>query len=332
MSNHLFFEPSSNHSELFKLLESFDVSLETYQLGQLLTRALLYPKNGDLGGWWTYGGTGENRFSQNCLKITWKQKLELAFKTIEKWPESPIRVSDEFRKNMTYGSETIRPSKGELFDSSVRLFEKYIDVLKLKEKVETGGFKLLTKGQYIREREEMAGNIKKFLSFDAKKFVRTSMIEYNHETETFVYHPENHPYFREWLLYNLAFWSPFFKSRTIIGKKIRKLETVRSNELIPFLAKKFKIEHWTKDEANQKMIETFYNEKSIGDLVDNSFFRKDRLESIYKGGILDKYIIAYIIQTREPLTEYSNATIDELCLEAAESLVSPKKEKAKKAA
>lgn len=324
MSNHLTFNAKTKHDELRELLD-YGVSLETYQLGQLLTRAMLYPKNGDLGGWHTWGGDGEKKFANLAPKLDWKKKVELAIKIKAEWLE---RFSGEAKEKVLYGSELVVLEKGGLFHKTTKIFESYVNLIAASEKVETGGFKLLTKGQVIREREAMAAKTKRFLEFDTKKYVRTAMIEYDEEKELFVYHPENHPYFREWLLYNYAFWSPFFKSRTVAGLEVRKLKTIRSNELVPFLAKKFMIEHWdVKDEGNQEMIKKFYSESAIGELLDNSFFRKDRLESVYQIGLIDRDMIAFCIQAEYPFQEYQRATLDKVSLEAAEFLIAPKNKK-----
>lgn len=325
MGNHLAFAVKTKYDELLKLLDAYDVSLETYQLAQLLTRAMLFPENGDLGGWYMWAGDSEKKFASQAPKLDWKQKMELASVVIVEWLD---QFTTELKPKVLYGSERVDLEKGGLFTRTRKIFESYVDVVSATEKVETGGFKLLTKGQVIREREAMAAKVKRFLEFDTKKFVRSAMIEYDEEKELFIYHPENHPYFREWLLYNYAFWSPFFKSRTVIGKKVRELETVRSHELVPFLAAKFKVEHWNeKDESYKAVINRFYSEHGIGELLDNSFFRKDRLESVYKLGIINRGIIAFSIQSREPFKEYEHASLDKLCLEAAEFLITPKTKK-----
>jgi len=331
MGNHLTFNARTKHDELHKLLEEHNVSLETYQLAQLLTRAMLFPQNGDLGGWYTWGGDGERNYAEKAPRLDWKKKIELAMQVIADWSN---KFSDEAKTKVVYGSEAVNLEKGGLFQRTRKVFESYVDVVKSAEEIETGGYKLLTKGQVIREREAMAAKVKRMLEFDTKKFVRTAMIEYDEEKELFIYHPENHPYFREWLLYNFAFWSPFFKSRTLIGlsqDKIRKLDTVRSLELVPFLAKKFKMEHWdAKDEGNQEMIKKFYSEEKIGELLDNSFFRKDRLESVYKLGLIDRNMVAYSIQTREPFKEYKETLVNGIerrCIEAADFFLAPKRNK-----
>lgn len=330
MSNHLTFSARTKHEDLHELLADFGVSVETYQLGQLLTRAMLYPENGDLGGWYTWGGDGEKRFANLAPKMDWKQKVELAVKTKDRWLED---FSDELKKEVLYGNEFVHLEKGGLFQKTRMIFESYVNVLAASEKVETGGFKLLTKGQVIREREAMAAKTKRFLEFDTKKYVRTAMVEYDEEKELFIYHPENHPYFREWLLYNYAFWSPFFKSRTVAGLEVRKLKTIRSPELVPFLAKKFKVEHWdTQDESTQAMIKKFYSESAIGELLDNSFFRKDRLESVYQVGLIDRDIIAFCIQATNPFQEYQRANLDKVSIEAAEFLITPKNKNQKQTA
>lgn len=82
MGNHLTFSARTKHDELHELLADFGVSLETYQLGQLLTRAMLYPENSDLGGWHTWGGDGEKRFANLAPKLDWKQKIERACPSI----------------------------------------------------------------------------------------------------------------------------------------------------------------------------------------------------------------------------------------------------------
>lgn len=325
MGNHLTFSARTKHDELYKILEDYGVSLETYQLGQLLTRAMLYPENGDLGGWYTWGGDGEKKFAFSASELDWKQKVELAVKIKDRWLED---FSENLKNEVLYGSEFVHLEKGGLFGKTTKVFESYVNLVEASEQIETGGFKLLTKGQVIREREAMAAKVKRFLEFDTKNFTRSAMIEYNEEKELFIYHPENHPYFREWLLYNYAFWSPFFKSRTVVGLEVRKLKTIRSNELVPFLSRKFKIEHWdAKNEGNQEMIKKFYNEKAIGELLDNSFFRKDRLESVYKVGLIDRDVIAFCIQSENPFQEYQRATLDKVSLEAADFLISPKNKK-----
>lgn len=327
MGNHLTYSARTVHDELHKLLEEYGISLETYQLGQLLTRATVYPKNGDLGDWFTYGGNGERTFSQQAPKLDWKKKIELGQKIIANWYED---FSENLKPKVIYGNELVHLEKGGLFRRTRQIFESYVDVINAAEEVETGGYKLLTKGQVIREREAMAAKVKRMLEFDTKKFVRTAMIEYDEEKELFIYHPENHPYFREWLLYNLAFWSPFFKSRTLLNltEKIRKLETVRSLELVPFLAKKFKLEYWeAKDEENQAMITKFYSEDKIGKLLDNSFFRGERLESVYKVGVMDRDMIAYSIQAWEPFKEYKETTLDRRSIEAANFFLTSKRNK-----
>lgn len=330
MSNHLTFSPRAKHGELHELLADYGVSLETYQLGQVLTRAMLYPENGDLGGWYTWGGDGEKKFAKLAPQMDWKKKVELAIEIKAKWLE---QFSAEDKEKVLYGNELVVLEKGGLFKQTIRIFESYVNLIAASEKVETGGFKLLTKGQVIREREAMAAKTKRFLEFDTKKYVRTAMIEYDEEKELFIYHPENHPYFREWLLYNYAFWSPFFKSRTLAGLEVRKLTTVRSPELVPFLAKKFKIEHWEmKDESNQEMIKKFYSESDIGNLLDNSFFRKDRLESVYQAGLIDGDMIAFCIQAENPFQEYQRTTLDKVSLEAADRLITPKNKNTKKTA
>lgn len=330
MGNHLTFRARTKHDELHELLADFGVSLETYQLGQLLTRAMLYPENSDLGGWHTWGGDGEKRFANLAPKLDWKQKIELAIEIKAEWLK---KFSDEAKEKVLYGSEFVHLEKGGLFQQTRKIFESYVNVLAASEKVETGGFKLLTKGQVIREREAMAAKTKRFLEFDTKKYVRTAMIEYDEGKELFIYHPENHPYFREWLLYNYAFWSPFFKSRTVAGLEVRKLKTVRSPELVPFLAKKFKIEHWDiKDESTQEMIKKFYSESAIGELLDNSFFRKDRLESVYQMGLIDRDIVAFCIQAENPFQQYERANLDKVSLKAADRLIAPKNKNQKQTA
>jgi len=323
MSNHLAFNAKTKHDELHKLLDEHSVFLETYQLGQILTRAMLYPENGDLGGWYTWGGEGEKTFANLAPKLDWKKKVELAKKIKAEWLE---RFTDEAKEKVLYGSELVVLEKGGLFQKTTRIFDSYVNLIAASEKVETGGFKLLTKGQVIREREAMAAKTKRFLEFDTKKYVRTAMIEYDEEKELFIYHPENHPYFREWLLYNYAFWSPFFKSRTVAGLEVRSdLKIVRSPDLVPFLAKKFKFEHWEmKDEGNQEMIKKFYSESAIGELLDSSFFRKDRLESVYKVGLIDRDIVALCMQSEKPFQEYEKTTLDKVSLKAAEFLITPK--------
>lgn len=326
MSNHLTFNAKTKHEELHKLLDDSGVSLETYQLGQLITRAMLYPKNGDLGGWYTRGGDGEKLFANEAPKLNWKKKIELAEKIIANWLEP---FSDEAKEKVLYGNELVVLEKGGLFKQTTKIFESYVNLIAASEKIEAGGFKLLTKGQVIREREAMAAKTKRFLEFDTKKFTRSAMIEYDEEEELFIYHPENHPYFREWLLYNYAFWSPLFKSRTLLSLGVReKLETIRSRELAPFLAKKFKLEHWdAKDEVNQKMIASFYSETEIANLLDNSFFRKDRLESVYQRGLIDRDMIAFAIQSWKPFEEYKSASLTHEMMKAAEILISPKNKK-----
>jgi hypothetical protein len=325
MGNHLTFSAKTKHDELYEFLEEFEVPLQTYQLGQILTRALLYPVNGDLGGWHIWGADGEKNFAIEAPRLDWKKKIELAAKVVSDWSG---QFPPEVRQNVLYGNEHINLEKGGLFRRTNKIFESYVDVVSAGEKIETGGFKLLTKGQVIREREAMAAKTKRFLEFDTKKFVRTAMIEYDEQKELFIYHPENHPYFREWLLYNYAFWSPFFKSRTIAGLKVRKVEMIRSRELVPFFAKKFKIEHLnTEEDGNQEMIQKFYSENAIGELLDSSFFRKDRLESIYKIGLIERDIVAFSFQANEPFKEYKISALDKVCLEAADILVAPKAKK-----
>lgn len=325
MGNHLTFAAKTKHDEFYEFLEEFEVPIEVYQLGQILTRALLYPVNGDLGGWHIWGADGEKKFAMEAPRLDWKKKMDLATKLVSGWSD---HFSPEAKKNVLYGNEHINLEKGGLFRRTTKIFESYVDVVSASEKIETGGFKLLTKGQVIREREAMAAKTKRFLEFDTKKFIRTAMIEYDEQKELFIYHPENHPYFREWLLYNYAFWSPFFKSRTIAGLKVRKLETIRSRELVPFLAKKFKTEHLNVEEdGNQEMIQKFYSENAIGELLDSSFFRKDRLESVYKIGLIDRDIVAFSFQATEPFKEYKTSALDKVCLEAAEILVAPKAKK-----
>ena len=141
MANHLTFKAKTKHDELHQLLKDYGVSLETYQLGQLLTRAMLYPKNEDLGGWLIWGGDGEKKFANLAPKLDWKQKIELAIKIKAEWLE---RFDDEAKKLVLYGSESVNLEKGGLFKAATGIFEARVNLLTASEKVEAGGFKILT--------------------------------------------------------------------------------------------------------------------------------------------------------------------------------------------
>jgi hypothetical protein len=137
MSNHLTYSARTNHDELHKLLDEYGVSLETYQLGQLLTRAMVYPKNGDLGDWFTRGGHGELLFSEQAIKLDWKKKIELGKQIISNWYEE---FSEELKPKVIYGNELVHLEKGGLFRRTRQIFESFVDVIESAQEIETGGY------------------------------------------------------------------------------------------------------------------------------------------------------------------------------------------------
>lgn len=326
MSAHLWLLPNKDDTELKQLLDTYDVSLETYQLGQLLTRCHLIVKVGDLGNWAISGLGPEPEYLKQSPKMkSWKEKLELAHSLISKEPSTS-----------TYGHSLVRLYKGLLFDQAVDAFSSFLDMNEKSLLLESGGHKFTSKIRTYRERKIFEDRIDSFMHFETKKFVRSPMVMFDEENQSFIFFPERHPYFREWLLYNYAFWAPLFKSRIAIGKhKVRSIETVRSHELVPFLAKKFEIEHkdcsMNGNETQNKIILNYYEEKTISALLDNSFFRRDRLASVYSQGIIDREIMAFVIQSLKPFSEYRGETLMPICLQTADKLMTVKPPSKKKA-
>ena len=81
-----------------------------------------------------------------------------------------------------------------------------------------------------------------------------------------------------------------------------------------------------KDEGTQEMIKKFYSESDIGNLLDNSFF-KNRLESVYQAGLMDRDMVAFAIQAWEPFKEYKIEPLSTEMIKTAELLIAPKNKK-----
>lgn len=355
MSNGIGFRSTTNHDEFLNLLENYDITLETYQLGQILTRAMFFIKNGNLGGWQSVGAKRcEKKFADNALKLNWKEKVELAKELTKSRKGSDLIPLNETRVKSSlpllyyiYGNEQISIMRDISFKIAHKIYIAIQKNISEKEKVETQhGLKLYSKSELIRERNL---NIEKLINIiepkNKKKFKRGSpIIKYESSSQKLVYYPENHPYFREWLLYNYAFWSPIFKSRTLsMHKDPAGVKIIKSRELIQFLSKKFKLEHpiflvsLSKNIRNydldstiteKLMSEKFFSEKSISDLLyKNSFFKKERLASIYNSGIIDRDIITFAIETRHPFKELKSTTLSLKTMQLTDILIGHKKNK-----
>ena len=340
---HMEFRPKTDHSGLHALIAEFDISLETYQLGQILTRSMLFLQNGAFGSWRTYGNTGEKQFADEAPNLDWKKKIELALKVKDEWLAlKDNRINKQRYKlksdqgnsvsydltELLYGDELIILGKGQLFQDTVELYKSYIEEISAAHKLQVGKFKLFTQSEFIRERNSKIEKVKQSLEFKSKKkFTRESMIEYNNEKDTFIYRPENHPYFREWLLYNYAFWSPVFKSRTLLDREnMGAAKTSRSRDLNKFLAYKFRLEH-CEHFYGASVVNDNYSEEAIRDLLDSSFFRKGHLENVYQRGLIDRDIVAFVIESWEPFRDYKSITLDPKYISAADILTASKNKK-----
>lgn len=353
-----FWSKPSGHEELYKFLETYDISLETYQLGQMLTRSMFFLKNGNLGGWTTAGASRcEQKFADKALKLNWKEKIELASTLKDSRKGNDLIQLNEGRLRLSkpllyyvYGNENISLMRSSTFIKALKVHSSFKkNISDIENIVEKSSIKMYTKSELIRERNLKFEKVKKIIEHkDKKKFIRSgSLIEHDPVSDKLIYYPENHPYFREWLLYNYAFWSPLFKYRTLSSHKDPLgVKTIKSRELIAFLAEKFKFEHPTKlislgskitrsDELSiitEKSIDKkFYSEKNISELLyKNSFFKNERLASVYDIGLIDIDLIAFVIESWKPFSEYKNATLSSRSIKAAEVLI--KKNNLKKSA
>lgn len=343
-SRSILFLPNNEHEKLNILLERYDVSLETYQLGQILTRSMLFQKNDALGGWLRASNPKiENQFADEAVKLNWKEKIELASKIKNDWL---IDHSKKFPKVAgLYGDETVY-LKG--ISAAAQILKNYYSYKKDLEVVgnikNIDNLKLITNSEFIRKRNSMIEKVRKSLEFSKKKkFIRNPIIDYNEKLGLFIYYPENHPYFREWLLYNYAFWSPFFKSRTLLTHEDpSNIKTIKSRELARFLAEKFKHEHSKSSftildkyqrpdlsvVVDEKPLEVdFFSESNILDLLDSSFFRRDNLDRVYNSCIIDRNIIAFAIESWEPFKDYKNILISPKSIKAVDILIATKNNK-----
>lgn len=346
------------HQEFYELLEKYGISLETYQLGQMLTRSMFFLKNGDLGGWTTAGANRcEQKFAAKALNLNWKEKIELASIIKESRRGNDLIHLNEGRLRLlkpalyyVYGDEHTCLMRSSTFLQSLKIYHSFKKNISDVENVEgKSGLKMYTKSELIRERSLRLEKVKKVIGHkDKKKFIRGgTLIEHNTALDQLIYYPENHPYFREWLLYNYAFWSPVFKYRTLQNHKDpNSVKMIKSRELIEFLAEKFKLEHPIRlinldnkiknseysSIINEKPIdEKFYSVKNISELLyKNSFFKNERLASVYELGIIDRDLIAFVIEAWEPFSEYKNATLSSKSIKAVDVLI--KKNNLKKAA
>jgi len=355
MGGYISFSSKPFHDGFNEFLKSYDVSLDTYQLGQMLTRSMFFLKNGKLGGWTTAGASRcEQKFAAKAQQLSWREKLELALTLKDARRGNDLIEINKTRLKLSqpllyyiYGDEHTCLMRSSSFLQALEIYNSFKKNISDVENVESkSGLKMYTKSELIRERSLKVERLKKVIeNKEKKKFIRGApLIEHDANLDQLIYYPENHPYFREWLLYNYAFWSPIFKSRTLLNHKDpSNVKTIKSRDLIEFLAKKFKLEHPIEKinlpskikQSDQSSVilekpidEKFFSEKNISDLLyKNSFFKNERLASVYELGIIDRDIVALTIESLEPFKEYKTITLSPRILQVADILMGTKSNK-----
>lgn len=340
----ILFLPKHKHDALNALLNKYGITLETYQLGQILTRSMFFQKNDILGGWVRSSNPKiENQFAKEAVELNWKEKIELAIKIKNDW------LIDHYKKfpkvDGLYGNEGVYLKGIGAAAQILKNYYKFNEELKNVGNIRNNeNLKLITKSELIRNRNSMIEKVRKTLEFSKKKkFIRNPIIEYSKTQGLFVYYPENHPYFREWLLYNYAFWSPVFKSRAVLDHDDpSSIKTIRCRELARFLAEKFKNEHSKSSftildkykrpdlsvvVAEKPLEENFFSESNILNLLDSSFIRRDNLERVYQSGIIDRDIIAFAIGSSEPFKQYKSIFLSTKRLMVTDVLIGAKNNK-----
>lgn len=307
----------SDTEELRRLLHKHNLPFEQFQLGQYLVRAMLISSPRHFGG---FNIERPSRLLGLRGQGNTVSKSVSPFEPSKNWWESLERIKFEIDQESrhlenafedekyVFGTVAYLETKNSYVRQMLELWKEHTDLLERMGKGPEGA-RFILKSDSFQMRSKLEQRFKELVEGDKMPNAKERLIYFDKEKNRFVYQPQNHPYYYEYVLFNFCVFSLFFNS-----DRIHLNGRTSNKEVVEFIADKILWEHTAKekrgdndfdfDEETQRqrlqMLKDHFSLKRIQNLVKNNSSFKNNVAIVHKEGrLLTKELVAWTVRNRE---------------------------------